>query len=208
MAQKISYMCDGGSLMVGNETIQFFIQNGYGDGRFTATVLGPDEAKKRPENTQWYGVFSGKGLRVYHYDCGPQFGYTEIPDGRYFAYNRTADGNIWLVRSRDELMEMNPAKDRLKKLAWTLAYDINHMAREYEGYREILGNNYSENADMLQIDDCIRAIQSELLNNTEKVGIYKEILSRNVDESKFIKGMAKSIIERIDDLEKELGNEN
>ena len=105
-------------------------------------------------------------------------------------------------------MEMNPAKDRLKKLAWTLAYDIDHMAREHEGYRGILGENYSESSDMLQIDGCIRAIQSELLNNTEKVGIYKEILSRNVDESKFIKGMAKSIIERIDDLEKELGNEN
>lgn len=201
MPKKISYIADAGSAMIGNEDIQFFICNGYGDGSFTLTVLEPDEEKKYlPKDAKWCGVFSGKGLRVYHYDCGPQFGYTEIPDGRYFAYNR--NGKIWIVRSRQGLMEMDLQKDRIKKLSWTLAWDMYHLALEHKGYVDLISGLTGDE------ETCIRSIQSEILNGSEKVESYKKILNSDADESKFTCEAARTFVKRIDDLYEEMKADN
>ena len=195
MAQRISYMADGGSLMVGNDDIQFFIPNGYGDGSFIATILESSEKDKRPKEAHWFGMFAGKGLRVYHYDCSASYGYTEIPDGQYMAYY--LDGSIWLERYRTEPMEMDPNKDRKKKLAWTLGWDIYDMALDYTPYNKAIDGLIGEK------DECIASIQSEILKNSAMIEEYKEIFSCAIAGEKFATEIAKGLITRLNDFQDE-----
>ncbi len=100
MAKRFEYICDGGSIMLGNETSRACFPNGYGDGCFTVEVFDEGE-NELGSNWRWLGTVEGTGENIYHYDCLRGESLTDkteilytLPEGRYGVYHN--GGNIAL----------------------------------------------------------------------------------------------------------------
>lgn len=99
MIKKFKYGCDGGTIMLGNETSRVCFPNGFGDGEFTVEV---NTEKTHPKYYDWLGTVQGNNIHIYNYDCihgednltnKENILYT-LPEGRWAVYCR--DGRILL----------------------------------------------------------------------------------------------------------------
>ena len=102
------YECDGGSIMIGTKDSRVCFPNGYGDGRFTVSIVKTSEQEEEfraQNNWQWVGAVNGDCFHVYSYDC---LRGEELDDksnilytlhGRYGVYHR--NGNIVLEKWPD-----------------------------------------------------------------------------------------------------------
>ena len=64
----MKYDCDGGSIMIGNESCRVCIPNGYGDGCFSVKVINKEFSEETKEFT-FRGTVQGTDLNIYNYDC-------------------------------------------------------------------------------------------------------------------------------------------
>jgi hypothetical protein len=103
MTKKFTYECDGGTIMLGNETSRACFPNGYGDGEFTVTVTTTKTyGKYRNHEFEWLGTVAGNNIHIYNYDCwASEDSLTDennilytLPEGRWAVY--ALDGNILL----------------------------------------------------------------------------------------------------------------
>lgn len=102
MIKKFKYECDGGTIMLGNETSRVCIPNGFGDGRFTVEVRDSESRDyKYTNNMRWYGTVSGDNIHIYNYDCLHRDELTDddnilytLPEGKYAVY--TSNGYVVL----------------------------------------------------------------------------------------------------------------
>lgn len=102
MIKRFKYECDGGTIMLGNETSRVCIPNGYGDGTFIVEITDCESRDYRySSNMKWHGTVKGNNIHIYNYDClgGDELTddnnilYT-LPEGRYGVYSN--NGNILL----------------------------------------------------------------------------------------------------------------
>lgn len=111
--------CDGGCARIGNEYMQVFASNGYGDCEFYVLGLNdstfskfifdlceelnvectPDTRIYSHDLFNYQFHFEGKNLRITDYDCGEfeKCKSINIPDGRYFVYN-SLHSTVFLVK--------------------------------------------------------------------------------------------------------------
>ena len=68
MTKIFAYGCDGGTIMLGNETSRVSFPNGFGDGEFTVTVT-TKKAYGNHHKMKWLGVVEGNNIHIYDYDC-------------------------------------------------------------------------------------------------------------------------------------------
>ena len=102
MTKKFTYCCDGGTIMLGNETSRVSLPNDYGDGEFTVRVTTKKTyGKYRNHKFKWLGVVEGNNIHIYDYDCLAEDELTNennilytLPEGRWAVY--VLDGNILL----------------------------------------------------------------------------------------------------------------
>ena len=102
MTKEFMYGCDGGTIMIGNETSRVCFPNGYGDGEFTVEITTDKTyGKHNSQKMEWLGVVEGNNLHVYKYDCLIKSDLTDddyilytLPEGRWAVY--ALDGNILL----------------------------------------------------------------------------------------------------------------
>jgi hypothetical protein len=102
MTKKFTYSCDGGTIMLGNETSRVSFPNGFGDGEFTVTVTTEKTyGKHRNQKMNWLGILEGNNIHIYDYDCLGDEDVTNenhilytLPEGRWAVY--ALDGNILL----------------------------------------------------------------------------------------------------------------
>lgn len=94
------YHCDGGTLLIGNETIQASFPNGYGDGKFPVDLIDTEEKKKQFKKDymkwKWLGTVTGEEINVYSYDC---YRGSELKDKRHILY--TVSGILSVYRHVD-----------------------------------------------------------------------------------------------------------
>lgn len=75
MVESKIYECDGGSLLVGSESVTLRLPNGYGygygDGVFDVTVFDRSENKYQilPEGYEFVANIRGNNIIIYKYDC-------------------------------------------------------------------------------------------------------------------------------------------
>lgn len=96
MIKKFKYECDGGTIMLGNETSRVCLPNGYGDGEFSIEVRDLDD-RDYSHNMNWLGTIQGNNIHIYTYDCihsgledKENILYT-LPDGRWAVYYNEGD---------------------------------------------------------------------------------------------------------------------
>lgn len=65
--KKYWYGCDGGSILIGNESSRTQIVNNYGDGEHRVIVCGRDEYNTK--DFEFRGTVCGTDVNVYDYDC-------------------------------------------------------------------------------------------------------------------------------------------
>jgi hypothetical protein len=102
MTKKFTYECDGGTIMLGNETSRVCIPNGYGDGAFTVEITTEKTyGKLHGYKMNWLGTVQGNNIHVYNYDCLIADELTDnncilytLPKGRWAVY--ALDGDILL----------------------------------------------------------------------------------------------------------------
>jgi hypothetical protein len=103
MTKKFTYCCDGGTIMLGNETSRVSLPNGFGDGEFTVRVITERTyGRYRNQKMDWLGVVEGNNIHIYNYDCwASEDSLTDennilytLPEGRWAVY--ALDGNILL----------------------------------------------------------------------------------------------------------------
>ena len=108
--KRYRYDCDGGCILIGNDSTRISIPNAYGDGSHYVYVRSVDypnqyEALKKYD---WVGVIRGNRINVYDYDC---YGDNEINDkanilctlnGSYSVYvSNNGNGNIVLQERKE-----------------------------------------------------------------------------------------------------------
>ena len=102
MTKIFTYDCDGGTIMLGNETSRISLPNGFGDGNFTIMVTTKKTyGKYHNQKMEWLGVVEGNNIHIYNYDCLDGEDLTDennilytLPEGRWAVY--ALDGNILL----------------------------------------------------------------------------------------------------------------
>jgi hypothetical protein len=92
MTKKFTYCCDGGTIMLGNETSRVCFPNDFGDGEFTVTVTTKKTyGEYRNHEFKWLGTVEGNNIHIYSYDCpiedelNDSILYT-LPEGRWAVY--------------------------------------------------------------------------------------------------------------------------
>jgi hypothetical protein len=100
MTKEFTYECDGGTIMLGNETSRISLPNDFGDGEFAVTITTKKTYGNR-HKWKWRGVVEGNNIHIYKYDCLIESELTDdrailytLPEGRWAVY--TLDGNILL----------------------------------------------------------------------------------------------------------------
>ena len=99
----MTYDCDGGSIMIGNESFRVQIPNGYGDGYFPVKVIDK-ELSGETRGFQFCGSVQGTDINIYGYDCLHNKQELEenvlkkLEPGRYGIYAK--DGKIILEKWR------------------------------------------------------------------------------------------------------------
>lgn len=102
MTKKFTYECDGGTIMLGNETSRVSLPNDFGDGAFTVSVTTEKTyGKYHNQKMEWLGVMEGNNIHIYKYDCLIESELTDdrailytLPKGRWAVY--ALNGNILL----------------------------------------------------------------------------------------------------------------
>lgn len=102
MTKKFTYGCDGGTIMLGNETSRVCFPNDFGDGKFTVIVnTKKTYGEYRNHEFKWLGTVEGNNIHIYNYDCLIESELTDnksilytLPEGRWAVY--ALDGNILL----------------------------------------------------------------------------------------------------------------
>lgn len=92
------YACDGGSIMIGNETCRACFPNHYGDGCHNVYLYSRGE-KCPVWGEEWYfmGTVEGTNLNVYDYDCYHgdaltcESNFLFVLSGRYAVYANDGD---------------------------------------------------------------------------------------------------------------------
>lgn len=70
MIKHFTYSCDGGTIMLGNETSRVCLPNGYGDGEHRIEIRDiEDKDYSARDNMTWLGTVQGNNIHVYDYDC-------------------------------------------------------------------------------------------------------------------------------------------
>ena len=93
--KKAQYGCDGGCIVIGNESCRVSIPNGIGDGGYTVKVL--EKGTIAPKGAFFAGIVKGNDIRVYSYDCGTLTEEEEMMwlSGEFYIY--TDHGDIFLI---------------------------------------------------------------------------------------------------------------
>ena len=94
MNKKFRYECDGGTIMLGNESNAVCFPNGYGDGEFTVEVTTEKTYGRCGNvNLEWLGTVQGNNIHIYDYDCLYGKNLTDekhilftLPKGRWAVY--------------------------------------------------------------------------------------------------------------------------
>ena len=102
MTKNFTYGCDGGTIMIGNETSRVCLPNGYGDGQFTVTITTKKTyGKHKNQEMEWLGTIQGNNVHIYNYDCLIESDLTDdncilytLPEGLWAIY--ALNGNILL----------------------------------------------------------------------------------------------------------------
>lgn len=104
MIRTYTYGCDGGAIMIGNESSRVCVQNDFGDGSHEVTVYSYD-AKYLfdSDHFTFVGTVEGYNVNVYDYDClkgdeltDPEHILCKLNAGRYAVF--VNDGDVVLVQ--------------------------------------------------------------------------------------------------------------
>lgn len=91
------YACDGGSIMIGNETCRACFPNHYGDGYHNVYLCRDEEYPTWGDEWDFMGTVEGTNLNVYDYDCyhGDALtcdsNFLFVLSGRYAVYAHDGD---------------------------------------------------------------------------------------------------------------------
>lgn len=105
MSKVYHYMCDGGSLLIGNETMRASFPNNFGDGEWEIRI--EDEVKLiNHSDYEFLGTVQGNKINIYEYDCPSTRDLTDPKcilctlSGKYAVYASRGgwDGNMLLQK--------------------------------------------------------------------------------------------------------------
>ena len=94
--KQYTYICDGGSLKLGNDNFTANYPNNYGDGCFLVTIC---EENENPCNElDFRGSVRGE-INIYEYDCGNDI--LTTVNGRYGVYAVRNSGDMILEKWKE-----------------------------------------------------------------------------------------------------------
>ena len=101
--KEYKYTCDGGSIMIGNETFACAFPNNYGDGRHRVIVYDEGELSMDEQcKLEFRGVIYGKSY-LYNYDC---YGEKERKDKRHVLCELNGRNAIYASKGRTGTMHI------------------------------------------------------------------------------------------------------